>query len=80
MNDFWNSWEEVISELRTSNNSELAERLQETRLNLNGLTDGWHDFHQTAEQIINEHVSELTELQTSKLRSTLKAAWRIVTR
>ncbi|MBV6647076.1 MAG: hypothetical protein KI790_16585 [Cyclobacteriaceae bacterium] len=72
--EFWNNWDEVIAELRTTNNQKLAEQLQDSRLFLNGLTDGWHNFHEAAGQVINQHSSQLTELQTSKLSSTLKAA------
>ncbi|MDW3209087.1 MAG: hypothetical protein R8N23_04425 [Reichenbachiella sp.] len=78
--EFWNNWDEVIAELRATNNQRLAEQLQGSRLFLNGLTDGWHDFHEAAEQVINEHLGQLTERQTSRLSSTLKAAWNIVTR
>ena len=40
MNDFWDTWEEVISELRVENKSNLADELQESRMYLNGLIDG----------------------------------------
>lgn len=78
MKSLWKDWEEVISALSTSNQSELAKALQDTRFYLNGLTDGWHEFYHAADQTIKDYSEQLSDHQLGQLKATLDVVRKMI--
>ncbi len=72
MDDFWNSWESVVDELRNSGEVHVARELQESRSYLNGLTDGWFEFLREAELVMIRNSALITPRQYDQLNQILK--------
>ncbi len=53
MNSFWDKYDNLIDDAKNSNKLELAEKLSQVKRYVNGLTDGWHDFMNGLNEILN---------------------------
>ncbi len=63
MNDFWIKFGELINLLKEENKQHIASELKEVQFYVNGLTDGWYNFKEVYNKIIQYRKYELTKHQ-----------------
>jgi len=66
--DFWTSFNNFLLTLKKSDREYISKLLEEARLHVNGMTDGWFEFTEIFETAIIDNKTDLTanEMQMAK--------------
>ncbi len=71
MNDFWDNYDNLITDFEKSDKVELSEQLKQVKRYVNGLTDGWYDFKNGLIEILRTN-SNLDKAELNKLKEIIK--------
>lgn len=81
-NEYWEMYDKLIVELKNENKVSIANKLIEARTFVNGLTDGWFEFKEKLDEVIESNRGNLTSTQknilhnlSSTLKYVLKRRW-----
>lgn len=61
--DYWNSFDSFSLALQNSDRGQITELLEEAKLHVNGMTDGWFEFVDIFENAINSHKDKLNKTE-----------------
>lgn len=75
--DYWQEYRKLISLLRNAEHEDIAHALEDALTYVNGFTDGWHQFKDAFEEVIETYKQDLTKEQHDlaiSLLQTVKTA------
>lgn len=73
-NDYWKIFDNVCNSLISRNQTEIVDSLSDAQKYVNGLTDGWHEFYNRLNLIIDNNIQIFNEQELRdlfELRNTL---------
>ena len=73
-NDYWKIFDKVCNSLLSRNQTEIVNSLGDAQKYVNGLTDGWHEFYNRLDLIIDNNIEIFDEQELCdliELRNTL---------
>ncbi len=59
--DYWKLFDSLISLLKEHKQNEIITEFKDAQLNVNGLTDGWFEFHKAFKNSLIANKEKLTE-------------------
>ena len=59
--DYWKLFEQLCSSLIKNEKGEIVSKLKDAQKYVNGLSDGWYEFLNHFQMVINNHQSQLNQ-------------------
>ena len=61
--DYWKLFDSLLEKLNSEGKLEIAQELKDAQKYANGLTDGWYDFMNAFERVVNARKMQMTDEQ-----------------
>jgi len=77
MKEYWIQFDEVCNSILKNGNQNAYDELNDAKLCVNGMTDGWYEFIIATEKVLDKYKISVTDQKTARilidlLRSRLK--------